>query len=75
MGDLNKLKWEIQQFSNTLYVTPAIKFLTTSKIKNLSNEELKELWVFAKVRFITLHIVGKENVYELTKDGKLNLIL
>lgn len=71
---VNKIKMAIQNFAEKCPHKPAIMFLTTKAIKNLSKEELKEIWLFAKARFITIHIVGKNDVYELNKEGKLELI-
>ena len=77
MSNLDKIKFDIQEYAfkhNIICDKQAIKFLTAKQIKEFSKEELKEIWLFAKVRFITIHFCGKNNIYELNKNGELVLI-
>lgn len=45
-------------------------------IKKFNKDELKRLWLYAKARFITIHIMDNKElrVYELQKDGELKEI-
>lgn len=77
MSNLNKIKFDIHQFASkhyTNYDKQAIKYLTIKQVKEFTKEELKEIWLYAKARFITIHIVGKNDVYELNNKGDLELI-
>ena len=77
MSNLNKIKFDIQEYAikhNIGCDRQAIKFLTAKQIKDFSKDELKEIYLFAKARFIEIQVVGKENIYVLNGKGELELI-
>lgn len=77
MSNLDTLLKNIQNYSYRYYVgTPLTMFLDFKVINKFNDEEKKKIWLWAKARFITIHIMDNKElrVYELQQDGKLVLI-
>jgi hypothetical protein len=52
----------------------AMWLTTINTINEYSKEELKELYLFAKVRFITIGVIDKDKFYKLNEKGELELL-
>lgn len=77
MSNLDKILFSIQSYAEKNYTgTPLVMFLDLKLINKFNDEEKKKIWLWAKVRFITIHIMDNKDlrVYELQQDGKLVLI-
>ena len=77
MSDLSRLKISISECNIKRYAGgyPQACWFTTPKIiQKFSKKELKDLWHFAKVRCITICIIGKDKCYTLNKKGEFELL-
>lgn len=76
MFNLEKILLKINKCADEYTGIPIIKFFDMKTIRKFNEDELKKLWLYAKVRFITIHIMDNKElrVYELQQDGKLVLI-